>query len=227
MADGPDGLDTAASDEDALVEKTIASRARASQSVLELSPSQVRPIDDATARQLPALQLLVPAQIEAEPLPTSAAASRGRVDVHGDVPEATARALAAAEGLTLVPFRGSATGWKGVSPTGYGRFKVNVIGGKAYDSIFGAALAYARFRGPARSADEAENAEKTAAKYNQSIATRYGEQPEKPVQMSTEAVLAAACREGLTLEEHPPGRPFHSGGTRFVGVALGAAKDRP
>ena len=63
--------------------------------------------------------------------------------MHGPMPEVTARAIAD-EGLTLVPMPGSISGWKGVSPTAYGRYKINVIGGRAYDSVFGAALAFRR-----------------------------------------------------------------------------------
>ena len=151
------------------------------------------------------------------------------VDVHGPMPEATARAIAEAEGLTLVPMPGSISGWKGVSPTAYGRYKINVIGGRAYDSVFGAALAYARFRGRKRSAEEARTADEDAVRAQKKWASRKASKAKQEAiqpALTAEEALAAARDEGLILEEYADPPQTH-GATPYVGVTKGAAQGRP
>ena len=106
-----------------------------------------------------------------------------------DLTEEAARALAAAEGLTLVPMPGTITGWKGVSPEAYGRFKVNYIGGRSFETVWAAALAYARLRGPEKSAAEAADSDVVAAR----SAAR--------VLKMRDIATPAACRTGRPLFE--------------------------
>ena len=149
----------------------------------------------------------------------------------GAMDEAAARAVATSEGLTLVPFPGTKTGWKGVSPEAYGRFKVNALRGPSYDSVWSAALAYARHLGPAASAAAAASAEKDSAKYLNIWEKREAHTMPPRKALSAEEALAAAKKEGLTLEESEMSNVTKvasaPGATKYVGVSLGSAKDLP
>ena len=64
-----------------------------------------------------------------------------------------------------------------VSPTAYGRWKLNVLNGRAFDTVWAAALAYARHLGPAKSAAALQGADECGRKWGARAAMRAINEP--------------------------------------------------